>query len=238
MVLMLAVVAAGCGSDESVSNDRSATQATSKQTLKRLLDGCLKNVRQFPDAQSRKQGEAACRASAADVPTGPNMPSDEDIERSLNETCAQRAAHETDPAIRRKLEKSCSDKPAKSAPASTSTKEPAVKASKRAIPAGGPKAISTFPVPAGAKYVDLGPAYAGNWQFGISSPDKATTLEFYRKTLAAMGYKLKEDVTAKVGANTIQYDLTFSGPTYGVVDSYGDATQVTVDDRPISALEP
>jgi len=207
-VLTGAVLAAGCGGGDA-SSGRTATQPTPKQTVAQLLGFCLEQARKFPDAQSRKQAEAACRAAAADAPTGPNGPSAEDL-----------------------------DTAAKSTPAQPTAKAPAGPASTRAIPKGGPKAISRFPVPGRATFVDLGPAFGGNWQFGISSPDSATTLAFYRKTLTAMGYTIKEDVTAKVGANTIEYDLAFSGPTYGVVDEFNGGTQVTVDDRPLSALQP
>lgn len=107
------------------------------------------------------------------------------------------------------------------------------------MPPGGPTTITGFPIPGGAQIVDLGPPLDGNWQFVISSPDSATTVEFYKTTLAAEGYTLRENVSVQVGVNTIDYDLAFFGATYGVVS--GDdlsGTLVTVDDDPINGVEP
>lgn len=127
-----------------------------------------------------------------------------------------------------------------SAPTSSRPNAPAVEAGSLAVPPGGPKTITEFPIPGGAQIVDLGPSISGSWQFGISSPDSATTVEFYRKTLAAQGYTLKENVSLKVGVNTVEYDLAFYGTTYGVVDANPalGGTFVTVADRPIRGLTP
>lgn len=126
------------------------------------------------------------------------------------------------------------------ATAASPTSGPAAEAGTLAVPAGGPTAVSEFPIPAGAQVVDLGPPLGGNWQFGISSPDSATAVEFYRTTLAAEGYTLRENVSIQVGVNTSEYDLAFFGTTYGLVGENEGAggTLVTVDDRPINGLEP
>lgn len=115
-----------------------------------------------------------------------------------------------------------------------------VEASTLAVPPGGPKAITEFPIPRGAKIVDLGPAIGGNWQFGISSPNVATTLNFYKNTLVAEGYTLKEKASITVGVNTVEYDLAFFGKLYVVVDenALAGGTAVTVAERPIEGLEP
>ena len=60
-----------------------------------------------------------------------------------------------------------------------------------AVPAGGPETIEDFPIPRGAKIIDLGPAGNMSWQFGIGSPDAATVIAFYKKAL------IDEDCTAK-----------------------------------------
>ncbi|CAN5212263.1 hypothetical protein BH18ACT4_BH18ACT4_00900 [soil metagenome] len=108
------------------------------------------------------------------------------------------------------------------------------------VPPEGPSTITEFPIPGGAVIVDLGPPDFGNWQFGISAPDFATTLEFYRTTLAAQGYTLRENVPIFAGSD-VEYELAFFGPTYGVVFEGGvvlDGTLVTVSDRPIDGIEP
>ena len=128
--------------------------------------------------------------------------------------------------------------PAAGAPANRSAGASVPNASTRDIPSGGPQAIKDFPVPVGAKFVNLGPAYGGNWQFGISSPGTDGVVAFYRKTLPAMGYTVKEDVSVQVGANTVQWELTFAGPTYGMVNGLYGNTLVTVDDKPLKALNP
>lgn len=127
-----------------------------------------------------------------------------------------------------------SDTPAESTP------EPAIEASALPVPTDGPKGLKEFPVPAGAEIVDLGPPLNNNWQFGIGSPDPATTVDFYKATLATEGYTLRENVQVQVGANKIEYDLAFFGPSYGVVtaNDMTGGTLVTVDDEPITGLEP
>jgi hypothetical protein len=127
-----------------------------------------------------------------------------------------------------------------SAPATTPADEPAAEPSALPVPEDGPSTIKEFPVPADAQILDLGPPLSGNWQFGITSPDPATTVEFYKETLGAEGYKLKENVQVKVGANTIDYDLAFYGDTYGIVseNDLAGGTLITVDDEPIDGLAP
>lgn len=124
-------------------------------------------------------------------------------------------------------------------PPDGSTPEPETEASTLPVPKDGPTTIKEFPIPSGAEILDMG-AMSGNWQFGISSPDAATTLDFYKTTLADKGYTLKEDVSVKYGENTIEWDLAFFGTTYGVVeeDELTGGTLVTVDDEPIDGLKP
>lgn len=126
------------------------------------------------------------------------------------------------------------------ASAKSTSPRPAGEAKTLAVPSGGPKKITDFPIPPGAKIVDVGPAFNQSWQFGISSPDAATTLDFYKTTLADAGYTLKEDASLTVGANTVQYDLAFFGKTYGVVDknNLAGGTQVSVNDKPLRGIEP
>lgn len=123
---------------------------------------------------------------------------------------------------------------------STAETEPAAEASTLPVPPDGPTTITEFPVPAGAEIVDLGPPLSGNWQFGISSPDPATTLEFYKTTLAAEGYTFRENVSVEVGVNTIEYDLAFFGATFGIVDQSDlvPGTLITVDDEPLDGVAP
>lgn len=127
-----------------------------------------------------------------------------------------------------------------SSPPSSASTTPAAQAGSLPVPADGPKTITEFPIPAGAKIVDVGPPIGGNWQFGISSPNTATVLQFYRTTLAARGYALEEKRKVQAGKNTIEYDLSFSGPgpIYGLVDenSLAGGTNVTVTDRPIKGF--
>ncbi len=127
-----------------------------------------------------------------------------------------------------------------SAPADEPASEPAAEPSTLPVPPDGPSTIKEFPVPADAQILDLGPTLSGNWQFGITSPDPATTVAFYKETLGAEGYKLKENVQVKVGANTIDYDLAFYGDTYGIVseNDLAGGTLITVDDEPIDGLAP
>lgn len=115
-----------------------------------------------------------------------------------------------------------------------------VEAGALAVPPDGPTTITEFPVPGGAQIIDLGPPIGGNWQFAISAPDAATTLEFYKRTLAAQGYTLRQNASITVGVNTVEFDLAFFGRTYGVVDrnTLVGGVQVTVDARPIRGLEP
>lgn len=122
----------------------------------------------------------------------------------------------------------------------SSSPEPAVEAGTLAVPSGGPEKIEELAIPRGAEIVDLGPASNMSWQFGISSPDTATVLAFYKKALTEDGYTIKEKVTLTVGANDIEYDLAFFGKTYGVVDAneLTGGTQVTVNDKPVRGLEP
>lgn len=127
-----------------------------------------------------------------------------------------------------------------SAPTSSRTSAPSVESGTLPVPPDGPTSITEFPIPSGAEIVVIGPPFGGNWQFGISSPDTATVLEFYRRTLVADGYTVREDVSQTVGANVIEYDLAFYGPTFGIVDAnevFG-GTQVAVDERPLQGLEP
>lgn len=134
-----------------------------------------------------------------------------------------------------------SDSSGDSASAESSTaSEPAAEASSLPVPPDGPTAITEFPVPAGAEIVDIGPPLGGNWQFGISSPDPATTIEFYLTTLAAEGYTFRENVSVVVGENTIEYDLAFFGTTFGIVDQSDlvGGTLVTVDDEPLDGVTP
>jgi hypothetical protein len=123
---------------------------------------------------------------------------------------------------------------------SSTTNAPVIEAATLAVPPGGPTTITEFPIPSGTRIVDIGPPFGGNWQFGISAPDTATTLEFYKKTLAAQGYTLEENASVKVGVNTVVYDLAFFGTAYGIVDENEllGGTLVTVDDSPLTGLEP
>ncbi len=109
-----------------------------------------------------------------------------------------------------------------------------------AVPAGGPETIEDFPIPRGAKIIDLGPAGNMSWQFGIGSPGAATVVAFYKKALADEGYTVKENVKLTDNPNNIVYDLAFFGKAYGVVDEADliGGTQVSVNDRPIDGLEP
>lgn len=128
-----------------------------------------------------------------------------------------------------------------SSASSSAASEPAAEGSTLPVPVDGPTTtITDFPVPDGAEIVDLGPALSGNWQFGISSPDPVTTVEFYKTTLTAAGYTLRENVAVVVGENTIEYDLAFFGTTFGIVDASNvvPGTLVTVDDEPIDGVEP
>jgi len=113
-------------------------------------------------------------------------------------------------------------------------------ASTLAVPSGGPGKITEFPIPGGAKIVDTGPAFNKSWTFGISSPDTAAVVAFYKKALTDERYTVKENVTLANNANNIEYDLAFFGETYGVVDESDltGGTQVTVNDQPIRGLEP
>lgn len=109
---------------------------------------------------------------------------------------------------------------------------PAVRAGAFAVPPDGPTSITEFPIPAGAEVVDLGPPTLGVWLFGISSPDSATTLDFYRRTLAAQGYTVQENVSHSTA--DIKYDLAFFGKVHGVVseNELAGGTMVTVQDEP------
>jgi hypothetical protein len=187
-----------------------AKDLSAKQMADMLLQRCLVAAKPAPDAQSRQQLEAACRASVADVPTGPGAPSSEDLRGA-----------------------------GKSSSTTTPSKPATVEASTIAVPSGGPKKISRFPIPRSAKMIDLGPAFNQNWQFGISSPDPATTIAFYKAALTKQGYTVKENAALTNNPNNIEYDLAFFGKTYGVVDEIGpDGTQITVTDRPIDGLKP
>jgi len=121
----------------------------------------------------------------------------------------------------------------------SSSPESAVDASTLAVPSGGPEKIKSFAIPRGAKIVDAGPAFNMSWTFGISSPDTATVLAFYKKALTDGGYTIEEKVTPTTNAN-VEFDLAFYGKTYGVVDAseLTGGTQVTVNDRPVRGLEP
>jgi len=137
---------------------------------------------------------------------------------------------------------SADKKPAESPGAASSAPAPKSggEAGTLAVPAGGPETIKDFPIPRGAKIIDLGPAGNMSWQFGIGSPDAATVLAFYKKALTDEGYTVKENVKLTDNPNNIEYDLAFFGKAYGVVDEDAGigGTQVTVNDRPIDGLEP
>lgn len=136
-------------------------------------------------------------------------------------------------------DKSSTEPPvAGSSPAPSGAPETEIEADTLTVPSDGPKKIKEFPIPGGAKIIDLGPPSGGNWQFGISSPDRTAVLAFYKKTLLDQGYTVKENVSKTLGENVVNFDLAFFGKTYGVVTEFGNGTQVTVDDDPVADLEP
>lgn len=93
-VLMLGVLfVAGCGGGDGDSGDAgtSTQPASAKQTLDSIRQQCVESAQQAPDAESRRQGEAACRAAAADAPIGPGAPNEDEISQRLREECAEAA---------------------------------------------------------------------------------------------------------------------------------------------------
>lgn len=117
---------------------------------------------------------------------------------------------------------------------------PATQADTLAVPSGGPKKIKEFPIPQGAKIVDIGPAYNLSWQFGISSPNTTAVLAFYKDALVERGYTVREKATQSIGANRVERDLAFFGKTYGIVDadeSIAGGTLISVNDNPLQGLE-
>ncbi len=107
LVLACSALIGSCGDDDNAATDRTATQPSTSQTLDALVDKCLATARELPDAQSRQHAEAACKASDDDAPTGPNLPTGEQLQNANKKACEEQAALETDPAIRAKVEEAC-----------------------------------------------------------------------------------------------------------------------------------
>ncbi|RLV50818.1 hypothetical protein D9V37_02350 [Nocardioides mangrovicus] len=106
--------------------------------------------------------------------------------------------------------------------------------SQAAVPSGGPTEAKDFPVPPGVKVKAPAPQ-ARSWQFDITTKDTAQVLAFYRKALAAQGYRVENDVTTQVGDEKVHYDIAFHGPAEGyvVADPSQDDVFVVVQSLPV-----
>jgi len=207
---MVGVLFAGCGSD---GNERSGGRTVTDRSVKQTADMLLQRC--LAAAKPLSDAQSRQQAEAACRASVADVPTGSGAPSGEDLRTGESST-------------------------TTPSKPGTVEASTIAVPSGGPKKVSRFPIPRGAKMVDLGPAFNQSWQFAISSPDPATTIAFYKATLAEQGYTVKENVSLTTNPNNVEYDLAFFGKTYGVVDEVGVdvGTQITVNDRPISGLKP
>jgi hypothetical protein len=82
------------------------------------------------------------------------------------------------------------------------------------LPAHGFRTVQGFPVPPGVKVKDPGPL-DDTWQFDIESHDLAGVIDFYRRVLPQMGFRVRLDVTYTLGDEKVRWDLVFDGRISG-----------------------
>jgi hypothetical protein len=87
-------------------------------------------------------------------------------------------------------------------------------ASQMAAPAEAPRTIEGFPVPDGAKVKDPG-AIDQTWQFDIDTKDPTAVLDFYKRVLPQMGYRVRTDVTYTLAYERVHWDVVFDGRVSG-----------------------
>jgi hypothetical protein len=97
-------------------------------------------------------------------------------------------------------------------PSATLTAVPG--ASQMTAPKEAPRTIEGFPVPDGAKVKDPG-AIDQTWQFDIDTKDPGSVLDFYKRVLPQMGYRVRTDVTYTVAYEKVHWDVVFDGPVSG-----------------------
>lgn len=83
-------------------------------------------------------------------------------------------------------------------------------------PPDGPRQIQGFPIPPGVTVKDPG-AVDSTWQFDIRTADTTRILAFYRRVLPELGYRVRTDVSYRLGLEEIFWDVVFDGPTSGTI---------------------
>lgn len=91
-------------------------------------------------------------------------------------------------------------------PSATATALPNVRM--LTAPKGAP--VKSWPIPTDAKVTDPG-AVDDTWQFDIhtTSPDKV--IDFYKRVLPQLGYRVRTHVTYTLGDESVVWDLVFDG---------------------------
>jgi len=82
------------------------------------------------------------------------------------------------------------------------------------LPAVGFRKVQGFPVPDGVKVKDPGPL-EDTWQFDIHSDDLDGVIDFYKRVLPQMGFRVRLGVTYTLGAEKVYWDLVFDGKLSG-----------------------